>query len=106
MSTQTSPNEGSSATDCSTPDLQCWFGLSYASFLTLPRVLMEAMPQEWQDRMAELLYEYSDAVKNPPSLGTRVQITGEGDKLVKTPEWIINYRHPDISVIDQIMGRD
>ena len=32
-------------------DLSNWFGLSYASFLTLPRVLMEAMPEEWQRKM-------------------------------------------------------
>ena len=32
--------------------LSCKFSLSHASFLTIPRVLMEAMPDEWQERMA------------------------------------------------------
>jgi len=40
--------------------IHSWFGLSYVSFLTLPRVLMENMPQEWQVKMSELLKEYED----------------------------------------------
>lgn len=41
-------------------DLACWFGLSYASFLVLPRVLMQDMPPEWQaDQDAALAAELS-----------------------------------------------
>lgn len=29
--------------------LWLWFGLSRASWLTLPRVLMHEMPDEWRD---------------------------------------------------------
>lgn len=75
-------------------DLSNWFGLSYASFLTLPRVLMEAMPEEWQQKMTELLIEYDQTFPNLFDLGTSVQITRNG-KLIKTPEWITSYRHPD-----------
>ena len=75
-------------------DLSCWFGLSYASWLTIPRVLMEAMPPDWQERMAVLLNEYDDAYPNQPDLGTRVQIVVDG-KLVKCPSWLLNYRYPD-----------
>jgi len=32
-------------------DLSLWFGLSYASFCVLPRILMEDMPEEWQKKM-------------------------------------------------------
>jgi len=67
--------------------LQCWFNLSYASFLTLPRVLMEAMPVEWQNRMVALLNEYAEAFPNQPDIGTRVQVTDLSGKLIKTPEW-------------------
>jgi len=38
--------------------LWSWFGLSYASFLTLPRVMMHEMPDEWQGKMADLLEEW------------------------------------------------
>ena len=41
-------------------DLQLWFGLSYASFCVMPRVFMEAMPPEWQGKMAQWLFVYDD----------------------------------------------
>lgn len=84
-------------------DLQAYFGLSYASWLTLPRVLMQAMPTTWQSRIAELLNEYDDAIKNPPDYGTTVRTTVNG-KIVKTPEWMTNYRHPDRSMIAHVMA--
>ena len=78
-----------------------WFGLSYASWLTLPRVLMHEMPDEWQQKMADLLHEYEETFPNPPDLGTRVQVTYRG-KLTKTPGWLINYRHPDYAQINKL----
>lgn len=83
-------------------DLQCWFGLSYASYLTLPRVLMEAMPERWQDDMAKLLREYDEAFPNQPDIGTRVQVTDAQGKLMRTPDWLINYRRPDYDAIERL----
>lgn len=83
--------------------LWAWFSLSYASWLTLPRVLMHEMPDEWQARMAGLLKEYDKAWNNLPALGTRVQVT-KGSKLVPTPEWVKNYRHPIRSEIERLRG--
>lgn len=67
---------------------------------------MQEMPKEWQDKMAELLYEYDKAMVNPPDLGTRVQIT-KNEKLVATPEWILSYRRPERhrETINHILGR-
>lgn len=70
-----------------------WFGLSHASFLTLPRVLMHEMSEEWQNKMATLLVEYEETYPNQPDIGTRVQATRSG-KLTKFPEYLLNYRHP------------
>ena len=81
--------------------LSCWFGLSYASFLTMPRVLIESMPEKWQEKMAELLCEYDEVFCNRPDIGTRVLITKNG-KLVKTPEWLLNYRRPDMAEINKL----
>jgi len=78
-----------------------WFELSYASFLTIPRVLMHEMPDEWQDKMATLLYEYDNTFPNQPDLGTTVRATKNG-KLIKMPEWLINYRHPDHEQINKL----
>ncbi|MCR4307162.1 MAG: hypothetical protein NUV80_01220 [Candidatus Berkelbacteria bacterium] len=79
-----------------------WFGLSHASWLTLPRVLMHEMPDEWQGKMAELLNEYDAAFPNQPDLGTQVQVTHKG-KLTRTPSWLINYRHPEYKEIERLM---
>jgi len=86
--------------------IQCWFNLSYASFLTLPRVLMQAMPVEWQGKLAALLNEYQETFPNQPEIGTRVQITDPSGKLIKTPEWLLNYRHPDYDAIDRLRRSD
>nr|DAV90199.1 MAG TPA: SlyX-like protein [Bacteriophage sp.] len=86
-----------------TKDLACYFGLTYASWLTLPRVLMEAMPEEWKRSMATLLNQYDDAYPNQPSYGTTVRVTVDG-KMVRTPEWLVNYRHPDRSMINRVRG--
>lgn len=86
-------------------DLHLWFGLSYASWLTLPRVLMQSMPEDWQRSMARLLNEYEDAFPNQPELGTRVQCTKSG-KLVKSPDWLINYRRPHFEKIEELRGHD
>ncbi len=45
--------------------------------------------------------EFDDEFPNQPDIGTRVQITKDG-KLIKTPDWMINYRHPDYEVINRI----
>lgn len=83
-------------------DLSCWFGLSYSSFLTMPRVLMEAMPAEWQEKLALLLHEYDDTWDNwPEGWGSRVTLTVNG-KLAKMPGWVINYRHPDREAIEKL----
>ena len=82
-------------------NLSAWFGPSRASYLTLPRAFMESMPDEWQEQIAELLNEYDYTFINQPPLGTRVQTTDLTGKLVKTPEWIINYRRPDLNAINR-----
>lgn len=86
-----------------TADLSCYFGLTYASWLTLPRVLMESMPERWKQSMARLLNEYDDAYTNQPAYGTTVRVTKDG-KMIRAPEWLINYRHPDRAMIEQIRG--
>lgn len=77
--------------------LHTWFGLSYASFLTMPRVLMQEMPEEWQEKMANLLEEYDNTFDTSDIgiKGTRVMAVGKDNKLTKMPKELLNYRHPD-----------
>ena len=84
-------------------NLHCWFGLSYASFLTLPRVLMQEMPDEWQNQMAKLLHEYDETfdTSNIGIDGTRVFAVKNG-KLAKMPKELLSYRYPDQSYINEL----
>jgi len=83
----------------SNDDLQCWFGLSYASWLTMPRVLMQEMPDEWQQKMSDLLNEFDATYTNVPEVSTRVLIV-DGGKYTKIPHWLVNYRHPNRALIE------
>ncbi|MGL4753563.1 MAG: hypothetical protein ACRCXB_14370 [Aeromonadaceae bacterium] len=74
--------------------LWSWFGLSRASFLVIPRVLMHEMPDEWQMKMSELLEEYDNAYDTSgvcDSVNVSCKICGKFSKL---PEWVTNYRRP------------
>jgi len=37
-----------------------WFELTYASYLVLPRLALQEMPEEWQQRLVDLLNEGED----------------------------------------------
>ena len=88
----------------STETLARWWGLSYASWLTLPRVLMQAMPAEWQERAGVLLDEYSAAFPNMPDLSVGVTVRGPDGKRAPMPEWLNNYRHPNRAEIEKCRG--
>lgn len=81
-----------------------WFGLSRASWLTLPRVLMMDMPKDWQQKMADLLEEYDETFPNPPEIGTTVRATNLNGKLIGMPKWLNNYRYPDREQLHKARG--
>jgi hypothetical protein len=70
-----------------------WFGLTYSSYLVLPRTLMCGMPQEWQQRMVAMLEEMrevydSDQIKDDYS----VQLRCDRGRFSKDP--LANYKYP------------
>lgn len=80
--------------------LWLWFGLSHASWLTLPRVLMHEMPDDWQKRMADLLNEYESFYPNlPTDIIIRV-IVKTDDKFINPHHWLHDYHHPDMGLIE------
>ena len=88
-------------------DLHLWFGLSHAAFLVMPRVAMMQMPEEWQEKMAELLNQYDETIDTAAFgvKGCRVQaLNGEG-KLMKTPQELLNYRHPKPDTIAALLHK-
>lgn len=40
-----------------------WFGLSYVNYLTVPRVVLQSMPIEWQERFCSMLDEVNDCIE-------------------------------------------
>ena len=67
------------------------FGLAYASYLVLPRVLLQSMPVRWQRRFVKMVRELETAfqhVERPQDYWVR---TREGNRFV--PETLPPYRH-------------
>ena len=69
-----------------------WFGLSYASYLVLPRSVMESMPIDWQERMVSLLNEINDARSEFLGGNYAVNLRRCDGRIVKDP--LADYRHP------------
>lgn len=77
-----------------------YFGLSYASWLTMPRVLMHEMPDDWQARMAVLCQEWDAHWDfSGCGLGTPTVLQRTNRKFAKWPRFVLEYRHPDREAI-------
>lgn len=88
-------------------DLQLWFGLSYSAFCVMPRVFMEAMPVDWQEKMAQLLNEYDETIKTNVC-GVHscfVTVKDRNNRFMKMPEEILNYRHPRKEFVESFMKK-
>jgi hypothetical protein len=69
------------------------FGLSYAHYLVLPRSILEAMPEQWQTQMIELLDQAADMLKTDEiNDNYTVTLRDERGRFVK--DQFANYRHP------------
>lgn len=79
--------------------MEYFFGLSRAAFLVLPRLAIQEMPVEWQERLKALLKEISPLL--PRSDDYDVRRRGKGGKLVSDP-WR-DYRH---STVDKAREHD
>lgn len=84
-------------------NLWLWFSLDYASWLTLPRVLMHEMPDEWQDKMSDLLNEW-DETWDTSGIDYKftVSMKEHNGRFIKMPDWLCNYRYPKRDVIESI----
>ena len=72
--------------------LNAWFELTYAQFLTVPRLVLQSMPLEWQRRMAVLLQEMDDTFDWRPEEGRYwVQLRDGHGQFQDAP--LNNYRH-------------
>jgi len=72
-----------------------WFELSYAQYLTVPRLVMESMPKAWQEQMAKLLQEMDDTFDWRPTEGRYwVRLRDAKGRFSDAP--LHDYRHGNI----------
>ena len=71
-----------------------WFELSYAQFLTIPRLVMESMPLEWQAKMARLLREMDNTFDWRPTGQYWVKLKDSNGRYCDAP--LNDYRHGNI----------
>lgn len=63
-----------------------WFELTYAEYLTIPRSVLQSMPEEWQSRFVALLEELDEAIDWRPNEGRyRVQLRNRSGRIVTDP---------------------
>ena len=46
-----------------------WFELTYAQYLTIPRSVLQSMPEDWQHKMVALLEQMDDTIDWRPKMG-------------------------------------
>lgn len=80
--------------------ISLWFGLSYCSYLVLPRVLMEHMPVEWQRRMVRLLVEAQDQFPGHDTAYRVHAVDPVSGRYVQ--DELANYRRPNESAIAEV----
>jgi hypothetical protein len=75
--------------------LSLWFELSYAQFLTVPRLVLEAMPDEWQGKLAALMEELDATIDWRPRDGRYyVRLRDANGRFTEAPLW--NYRYGSV----------
>lgn len=75
-----------------------WFELSYSSYFTIPRSVLEAMPVEWQRKFIALVNEMNDTLDWGTCLPIPMQdrytvyLRDGAGRFLRDP--LANYRHP------------
>jgi len=70
-----------------------WFELSYAQYLTIPRSVLQEMPNEWQKRFVQCLEELDSTLDWRPKDGCYWVKLKDGKGQFKKDRFM-NYRYP------------
>ena len=80
-------------------DVHTWFELTYAQYLTVPRSVLQAMPEEWQHRFVACLDELDETFDWRPSIGRYwVQLKDAQGRYAT--DRFMEYRRPDLAYIE------
>lgn len=73
-----------------------WFGLSYADWLTIPRVALQSMPEAWQNKFFELLDRMFESLEFPKGYDELkfVVTAKKGNRFVR--HILPHYKHNDL----------
>ena len=78
------------------------FGLTYAKWMVVPRVILEHMPKEWQREFVRLMNQLNNTFDwQPDEMEFYVQARVNG-KYGKLPDHLCEYRHPDHQSIESL----
>lgn len=70
-----------------------WFELTYAQYLTIPRSVLESMPDKWQEKFVDCLTELDNTIDWRPTEGRYwVQLKDDKGKYKQDP--FREYRYP------------
>jgi hypothetical protein len=79
--------------------VHAWFELTYAQYLTIPRSILEAMPDEWQARFVQCLNELDATFDWRPKEGRYWVTLKDGKGRIATDRFR-EYRRPDHDAIE------
>jgi hypothetical protein len=88
-------------TELKSDRVHTWFELTYAQYLTIPRSILEAMPDEWQGRFVRCLEELDGAFDWRPEEGRYWCRLKDGSGRF-APDPLMEYRRPDYDHIERI----
>lgn len=77
-------------------DSDLWFSLSYASWLVLPRIALQSMPEEWQNRFFGMVAELNEKIIYPDGYRD-LDFTVTAKKANRFTKHVLpSYRHNDL----------
>lgn len=88
--------EDESVSNTNTEPVHTWFELSYAQYLTIPRSVLQEMPEEWQQRFVDCLEELDDTLDWRPKEGRYWVKLKDGNGRYARDPFMDYRRHPKI----------
>lgn len=65
--------------------IHLWFELSYASYLCVPRSVLQSMPQKWQKKLVKLLDEMPEELEIDDMPDYRVNAVNDRGRFIQDP---------------------
>lgn len=65
--------------------IHCWFGLTYSNYLVIPRVLLQSMPDEWQEKFVKLLEDAHEHFGDGIDDNYTVQLRDKKGRFIEDP---------------------